>query len=68
MQNNVKLLAVRYLPGSVLLGGTGKGGPERCWCQDLHLKGDKEGRAFNSCFSITVVSILGKGSGSLSVA
>lgn len=26
MQNNVKLIAVRYLPGSVLLGGTGEKG------------------------------------------
>lgn len=53
MQNNVKLLAVRYLPGLVLLGGTGKkGGPRRCWCQDLHLRLGKEGR-------MVLVSILG---------
>lgn len=42
MQNNVKLLAIRYLPGSVLLGGGWEEGPRRC--QDLQLKGGKEGR------------------------
>lgn len=61
MQNNVKLLAIRYLPGSVLLGGGWEEGLGRCWCQDLHIKGGKEGRAFDNCSSIAVVSILGKG-------
>lgn len=66
MQNNGTLLAVRYLPGSVLLGGGWERG-SWCWCQDLHLKGGKEGREFNSCFSVTVVSILGRAECGLSV-
>lgn len=57
MQNNVKLLAVRNLPGSVLLGGTRKEAPGRG--VGVRIFTSKEGRA--------VVSILGKGSGSLSV-
>lgn len=68
MQNNVKLLAIRYLPGSVLLGGGWEGGPGRCWCQDPHLKGDKKGRAFDSCFSIAVVCSPGKAQAVVEVA
>lgn len=39
MQNNVKLLAVRYLLGLVLLGGGWEEGwdAKRCWGQDPHL-------------------------------
>lgn len=52
MQNNVKLLAIRYLPGLVLLGGGWEEGLGRCRCQDPHLKGGKERRTFNICFTI----------------
>lgn len=52
MQNNVKLLAIRYLPGLVLLGGGWEEGLGRWGCQDPHLKGGKERRTFNICFSV----------------
>lgn len=48
MQNNVKLLAIRYLPGLVLLGGGWEEGLGRWGCQDPQLKGGKERRNLTS--------------------
>lgn len=44
----------------MLLGGGWEEGAGRCRWQDAHLRGAKEGRAFNSCFSVTVVSSLSR--------